>query len=134
MAGEYFADLQEEVEREVMACIGCNDCMLACPLPEKQYVTIAQLNFGVLEDRITDPAVVDFVQACTQCQQCVPVCPADLHRADMVLWNKLKVEDVEPDRLMPLQVGPNVYPSRWTLDALATHMAGLPLFRGVHAG
>jgi CRP-like cAMP-binding protein/Fe-S-cluster-containing hydrogenase component 2 len=132
MAGEYFADLQEEVEHEVMACIGCNDCMLACPLPEKQYVTISQLNFGVLEDTLTDPAVIQFVQACTQCQQCVPVCPADLHRADMVLWNKLKVENVQPNRYMPLMIGNQlVENSGWTLDGLATQLSELPLFAGV---
>src|SRR6266536_4428417 len=103
MAVDYFTSLQQEVEREVMACIGCNDCLLACPLPDKHFVTIAQLNAGALAPHITDPQVIDFVMACTQCQQCVPVCPADLHRADIVLWNKMKVEDVEPDRLMPLQ-------------------------------
>jgi CRP-like cAMP-binding protein/Fe-S-cluster-containing hydrogenase component 2 len=134
MAVDYFTSLQREVEREVMACIGCNDCLLACPLPDKHFVTIAQLNAGALASHITDPQVIDFVMACTQCQQCVPVCPADLHRADIVLWNKMKVEDVEPDRLMPLQVGPNVFQSGWTLDALSTHLSGLPLFRGVEPG
>jgi len=133
MALDYFTQLQQEVEREVMACIGCNDCLLACPLPDKHFVTIAQLNAGALATHITDPQVIDFVRACTQCQQCVPVCPADLHRADIVLWNKVRVEDVEPDRIMPLQVGPNVFQSTWTLDTLATHLAGLPLFRGVEA-
>jgi L-lactate utilization protein LutB len=123
MALDYFTS-PAEVEREVLACIGCNDCLLACPLPDKHFVTIAQLNAGALATHITDPQVIDFVRACTQCQQCVPVCPADLHRADIVLWNKIRVEDVEPDRMMPMQVGPNVFQSTWTLDALATHLAG----------
>jgi CRP-like cAMP-binding protein/Fe-S-cluster-containing hydrogenase component 2 len=116
-----------------MACIGCNDCLLACPLPDKHFVTIAQLNAAAITTHIMDPQVIDFVKACTQCQQCVPVCPADLHRADMVLWNKMRVEDVEPDRVMPLQVGPNVFQSTWTLDALSNHLSTLPLFRGVEA-
>jgi formate hydrogenlyase subunit 6/NADH:ubiquinone oxidoreductase subunit I len=30
--------------RDVMACIGCNDCMLACPLPQASMVTIAEIN------------------------------------------------------------------------------------------
>jgi len=131
MAVDYFTALQQEVEREVMACIGCNDCLLACPLPDKHFVTIAQLNSAALTTHIMDPQVIDFVKACTQCQQCVPVCPADLHRADIVLWNKMRVEDVEPDRVMPMQVGPNVFQSTWTLDALSNHLANLPLFRGV---
>ena len=131
MPADYFTTLRREVEREVMACIGCNDCLLACPLPDKHFVTIAQLNSAALTTHIMDQQVIDFVRACTQCQQCVPVCPADLHRADIVLWNKMKVEDVQPDRIMPLQVGPNIYSSNWRLDTLAAHLANLPLFRGV---
>ena len=128
---DFFDALRSEVEREIMACIGCNDCLLACPLPEAKQVTIAQLNHAVLDEQIVSADVIDFVQACTQCQQCVPVCPADLHRADIVLYNKLKVEDVAADHEMPLQVGPNITGSGWSLDALATHVAAFPLFAGV---
>ncbi len=128
---DFFDALRNEVEREIMACIGCNDCLLACPLPEAKQVTIAQLNHAVLDEHIVSADVIGFVQACTQCQQCVPVCPADLHRADIVLYNKLKVEDVAADEEMPLQVGPNIAGSGWTLDALAKHVAGFPLFEGV---
>ena len=128
---DFFDALRSEVEREIMACIGCNDCLLACPLPEAKQVTIAQLNHAVLDERIVSADVIDFVQACTQCQQCVPVCPADLHRADIVLYNKLKVEEVAPDHEMPLQVGPSITGSGWSLDALANHVASLPLFSGV---
>jgi Fe-S-cluster-containing hydrogenase component 2 len=130
---DYMEYLRDEVEREVMACIGCNDCMLACPLPQKQHVTIAELNAGVLSARITNPNVIEFVTACTQCQQCIPVCPADLHRADMVLWNKLKVENVAPNRQMPLQVGSQVIPSNWTLDTLAGQLGTFQLFQNVPA-
>jgi CRP-like cAMP-binding protein/Fe-S-cluster-containing hydrogenase component 2 len=128
---DFFDALRSEVEREIMACIGCNDCLLACPLPEAKQVTIAQLNHAVLDEQIVSADVIGFVQACTQCQQCVPVCPADLHRADIVLYNKLKVEEVAPDREMPLQVGPNITGSGWSLDALANHVTSLPLFAGV---
>jgi CRP-like cAMP-binding protein/Fe-S-cluster-containing hydrogenase component 2 len=128
---DFFDALRSEVEREIMACIGCNDCLLACPLPEAKQVTIAQLNHAVLDEQIVSADVIGFVQACTQCQQCVPVCPADLHRADIVLYNKLKVEEVAADREMPLQVGPSITGSGWTLDALANHVAAFPLFEGV---
>jgi CRP-like cAMP-binding protein/Fe-S-cluster-containing hydrogenase component 2 len=131
MPTDYFDQLREEVEREVMACIGCNDCILACPLPEKRFVTIAELNAGVLAEKITAPNVAAFVQACTQCQQCIPVCPADLHRADMVLWNKLKVENAAPNQVMQMQVGESVTPSAWTLDSLSKHLTEIPLFQGV---
>ena len=128
---DFFEALRHEVEREIMACIGCNDCLLACPLPEAKQVTISQLNHAVLDEQIASADVINFVQACTQCQQCVPVCPADLHRADIVLYNKQKVEDVAGDHDMPLQVGPNITPSGWSLDTLARHVALLPLFEGV---
>ena len=128
---DFFDALRSEVEREIMACIGCNDCLLACPLPEAKRVTIAQLNHAVLDEQIVSADVIGFVQACTQCQQCVPVCPADLHRADIVLYNKLKVEEVAADHEMPLQVGPSITGSGWSLDALANHVASLPLFSGV---
>ena len=128
---DFFDALRSEVEREIMACIGCNDCLLACPLPEAKQVTIAQLNHAVLDEHIVSADVIGFVQACTQCQQCVPVCPADLHRADIVLYNKLKVEEVAADHEMPLQVGPSITGSGWSLDALANHVASLPLFSGV---
>jgi CRP-like cAMP-binding protein/Fe-S-cluster-containing hydrogenase component 2 len=131
---DFFDALRSEVEREIMACIGCNDCLLACPLPEAKQVTIAQLNHAVLDERIVSADVIGFVQACTQCQQCVPVCPADLHRADIVLYNKLKVEDVAADHEMPLQVGPNITGSGWSLDALSKHVAAFPLFAGVEPG
>ena len=36
--------LKDAVEREVLACIGCNDCLLACPIVESRQVTIAELN------------------------------------------------------------------------------------------
>jgi CRP-like cAMP-binding protein/Fe-S-cluster-containing hydrogenase component 2 len=120
--------LQFKAESDVMACIGCNDCMLACPLPQAKLVTIAELNSGVHLPVITNPRVAEFVTACTQCRQCVPACPADLSRADMVLFNKMKVEDRVPNFALMLQVGSRVMPSGWTLDALAQRVGEVPLF------
>jgi CRP-like cAMP-binding protein/Fe-S-cluster-containing dehydrogenase component len=121
-------ELARKAESDVMACIGCNDCMLACPLPQAKLVTIAELNSGVHMPVITNPRVAEFVTACTQCRQCVPACPADLSRADMVLFNKMKVEDRVPNFALMLQVGPRVLPSGWTLDALAARVGEVPLF------
>jgi Fe-S-cluster-containing hydrogenase component 2/CRP-like cAMP-binding protein len=123
--------LAEQVEADVMACIGCNDCMLACPLTEARNVSIAELNAAVHLPFITNPNVLGFVTACTQCRQCVPACPADLSRADIVLINKMKVEDTVPDHALMLQVGPQAVPSPWTLDGLATTLKDLPLFAGL---
>jgi CRP-like cAMP-binding protein/Fe-S-cluster-containing hydrogenase component 2 len=123
--------LAEKAESEVMSCIGCNDCMLACPLTEARNVTIAEINAAVHLPLITNPNVITFVTACTQCRQCVPACPADLSRADMVLFNKMKVEDTVPDHTLMLQVGRGVVPSPWTLDGLASTLKDLPLFAGL---
>ena len=131
LVDDYLVDLKDEVEREVMACIGCNDCLIACPLPESSVVTIAALNAAVLSEQVPEGDVAEFVQSCTQCQQCVPVCPADLHRADMVLWNKMKMQDVAGDREMPLQVDKDIEPSGITLDGLAAALSTIPLFGGV---
>jgi Fe-S-cluster-containing hydrogenase component 2/CRP-like cAMP-binding protein len=122
--------LKQAVEREVLACIGCNDCLLACPVAESRQVTIAELNGAVHLPTINAPNVAAFVTACTQCQQCVPACPADLNRADMVLFNKLKVEDSVPDHELTLQARTVAFPSGMTLDGLSQKLGALQLFRG----
>ncbi|MDQ3985662.1 MAG: cyclic nucleotide-binding domain-containing protein [Actinomycetota bacterium] len=131
MTVDFIEELRDVVRHDTMACIGCNDCLLACPLPESRAVTIAELNQAVTEEQITATNVMEFVMRCTQCQQCVPVCPADLSRADIVLWNKMKVESVAPDRPVPLQAGEQIVPSQWTVDQLSSHLLTLPLFEGV---
>ena len=128
---DFIEQLRQTVRHDTMACIGCNDCLLACPLPESRAVTIAELNQAVTAEQITAWNVMEFVMKCTQCQQCVPVCPADLSRADIVLWNKMKVESVAPDRPLPLQAGEQIVTSQWTVDQLAVHLLKLPLFAGV---
>jgi CRP-like cAMP-binding protein/Fe-S-cluster-containing hydrogenase component 2 len=123
--------LADRVLAEVSACIGCHDCMLACPLPQAVEVTIAELNAAVHEPVIQSPHVARFLAACTQCRQCVPACPADLSRADMVLFNKMKVEDAVPDQVLWLQVGTRVVPSPFTLDALAMELPQIQIFAGI---
>ncbi len=124
-------DIAARALSDVTACIGCNDCMLACPLPQSRSISIASLNAAVNESVIDDAAVIDFVTACTQCRQCVPACPADLSRAEMVLFNKMKVEDQIPDHPLPVQVGERVETSNWTLDALSHELARLSIFAKV---
>lgn len=123
--------LEARVGDHVMACIGCNDCLLACPIPQSRLVTIGELNAAVHLPVVEAPNVVEFVAACTQCRQCVPVCPADIDRADMVLFNKMKVEDTLPDREIALQARSVSMGSGWTLDGLSAELTNLALFAGV---
>ncbi len=126
----YQQELYAEVVEQAMACIGCNDCLLACPLPESRQITIGELNAAIHQPIIEQGNVIRFVTACTQCQQCVPACPADLSRAQMVLFNKLKVEDATEDYELILQAHNVTIPSGWTLDALSRNLTGLLLFEG----
>ena len=47
---DFIEELREKVRHDTMACIGCNDCLLACPLPESRAVTIAELNQAVTSE------------------------------------------------------------------------------------
>ena len=127
----YEQELHARVEDQLLACIGCNDCLLACPLPESRNVTIGELNQLIHLPVITAQNVRGFLNACTQCEQCVPACPTDLNRAQMVLLNKLKVEDTAPDQELMLQARTGLVPSRWRLDQLASSLTELELFTGV---
>jgi len=129
----YAEELAARVTAQSLACIGCNDCLLACPIPESRTVTIAELNRAVRLPVIAEPRVIEFLNACTQCKQCVPACPADLDRSEMVLANKLKVEDAVPNHELMLQEGASVRPSGFSLDGLAGGLTALELFRGVSA-
>jgi Fe-S-cluster-containing hydrogenase component 2/CRP-like cAMP-binding protein len=125
----YERELARRVEAQALACIGCNDCLLACPVPESRSVTIGELNASIHLPLITQKNVVDFLGACTQCKQCVPACPADLSRAEMVLFNKLKVENSIPNHELLLQTKTGTRRSGWMLDALAQNLATLELFK-----
>jgi Fe-S-cluster-containing hydrogenase component 2/CRP-like cAMP-binding protein len=126
----YESDLARSVEAQSLACIGCNDCLLACPIPEATGVTIGELNRALHLPVITQPSVVNFVSACTQCGQCIPACPADLSRAEMVLFNKLKVEDGVPNHELLLSTRSITFPSGISLDQLAADLGTIELFRG----
>jgi Fe-S-cluster-containing hydrogenase component 2/CRP-like cAMP-binding protein len=125
----YERELARRVEAQTLACIGCNDCLLACPIPESRSVTIGELNAAIHLPLITQKNVVEFLGACTQCKQCVPACPADLSRADMVLYNKLKVENSIPNHELLLQTKTGTTRSGWMLDTLAQNLATLELFK-----
>ena len=85
-------------------------------------VTIGALN-GYAEGIGAPSALVrEFVADCTQCHACVPVCPVDIQRSRIVLWNKLK--DVpSASRRVSVQVGAKRVDSDWTLGELSGRFA-----------
>jgi len=82
-----------QVKQEVHACIGCNECLLACPALAEP-ITINVLNKETLTGKIS-PSVARFARSCYQCGACVSPCPAGLHRDAMMMW--LKVRLVSPE-------------------------------------
>ena len=78
-----------QVAQEVHACIGCNECLLACPALGES-VTIDMLNHETLGGPISRP-VAQFARACYQCGACVAPCPVGLHRDAMMMWLKVRL-------------------------------------------
>jgi Na+-translocating ferredoxin:NAD+ oxidoreductase RnfC subunit len=78
-----------QVEQEIHACIGCNECLLACPALAEP-VTIDVLNRETLGGPISS-SVARFARACYQCGACVSPCPSGLHRDAMMMWLKVRL-------------------------------------------
>jgi ferredoxin len=78
-----------QVVQELHACIGCNECLLACPAATDS-ITIDVLNRETLSGAISVP-VARFARACYQCGACVAPCPVGLHRDAMMMWLKVRM-------------------------------------------
>lgn len=78
-----------QVSQELHACIGCNECLLACPAATAS-ITIDVLNRETLSGPISVP-VARFARACYQCGACVAPCPVGLHRDAMMMWLKVRM-------------------------------------------
>lgn len=78
-----------QVLQEINACIGCNECLLACPALAEP-ITIDRLNRETLSGSIS-PAVARFARTCYQCGACVSPCPVGLHRDAMMMWLKVRL-------------------------------------------
>lgn len=84
---------RSQVTQEIRACIGCNECLLACPALAEP-ITIDVLNKETLAGTITPP-IARFARACYQCGACVSPCPVGLHRDAMMMWLKVKLISTE---------------------------------------
>jgi Na+-translocating ferredoxin:NAD+ oxidoreductase RnfC subunit len=80
---------KSQVEQEIQACIGCNECLLACPALAEP-ITIDILNRETIAGPISAP-VERFTHACYQCGACVSPCPVGLHRDAMMMWLKVRL-------------------------------------------
>lgn len=78
-----------QIAQEIAACIGCNECLLACPALA-QPLTIDMLNRETLSGTISKP-VARFARSCYQCGACVAPCPVGLHRDAMMMWLKVRL-------------------------------------------
>ena len=82
-----------EVAEELAACIGCNECLFACPAIAEP-IHIATLNAETLSGPISQP-VAHFACSCYQCGACVAPCPVGLHRDLMMLWLKMRLRGLQ---------------------------------------
>src|SRR5947207_15755172 len=80
---------RSQVTQEIRTCIGCNECLLACPALAEP-ITIDVLNRETFSGPISVP-VARFARACYQCGACVAPCPVGLHRDAMMMWLKVSL-------------------------------------------
>ncbi|MBI5135974.1 MAG: (Fe-S)-binding protein [Nitrospirae bacterium] len=79
--------LKRKVEADLAACIGCHECLQACPVAGPE-LRIADLNAATVGIIPPSDVIRRFVWECFQCGRCVPACPVGLERDAMVLWQK----------------------------------------------
>ena len=118
---------EEQIRFEIDMCIGCDRCMLACPVPMSATVSIADLNSATISGPVS-AQLARFTSECVLCGSCVPVCPVDNHRDLLMLSLK--------QRLGPAWHGPvdagrvqAMLPAGWNVATLLTHLREQPVFR-----
>jgi Na+-translocating ferredoxin:NAD+ oxidoreductase RnfC subunit len=84
-----------QVRQEIQACIGCNECLLACPALAEP-ITIDVLNRETISGEVSAP-IARFARACYQCGACVSPCPVGLHRDAMMMWLKVRLINTRED-------------------------------------
>src|SRR5439155_11982434 len=78
-----------QVAQELHACIGCNECVVACPAVTDS-ITIDVLNRETLSGPISVP-VARFARACYQCVVGIAPCPVVVLRDAMRIWVKVRI-------------------------------------------
>jgi Fe-S oxidoreductase len=124
--------LKAEVERGLAACIGCNECMRACPVADPT-LRIADLNFATASDAPPSGAAERLAVECFQCGLCVPVCPVGLERDGMVLWLKTRMEKPPPQYIDDLKHKGSGQPVRRQVEVALHNLRRRPRMKGLAA-
>ena len=117
----------QQIRFEIDICIGCDRCMLACPVPMSTMVTIADLNRATLSGQVDDQ-LARFTTECVLCGSCVPVCPVDNHRDLLMLSLKQRLgpswhRPIDADRVQTM------LPRGWNIALLLSRLREQLLFR-----
>ncbi len=115
---------QKGIDFEIDMCIGCDRCMVACPIPSSADVTIADLNRATIKQAIS-PQVALFTQECIMCGSCVPVCPVDNHRDLLMLALKQRVGSSWEDAADIEHITEKL-PANWSLARLLRNLRAQP--------
>ncbi|MBV9712248.1 MAG: FHA domain-containing protein, partial [Ktedonobacteraceae bacterium] len=116
---------EKRVQFEIDMCIGCNQCMSACPLPSSTQVRITDLNQATVSNEIGFH-VARFTHECIMCGSCVPVCPVDNHRDLLMLSLKQRLgspwdSDIDVSRIL------DVLPPGWSIPLLINRLRRQPI-------
>jgi Fe-S oxidoreductase len=122
--------LKREVERGLAACIGCNECMRACPVADPG-LRLAELNHATGNEAPLPPLVERLAVECFQCGLCVPVCPVGLERDSMVLWLKTRLEKLPPQYVDDLKHKGAGQPVRRQVEITFHNLMQRPRMKGL---
>jgi Fe-S oxidoreductase len=117
--GKLTKSMQTKSTEELSRCILCHKCLDACPI-FKQNFSIQELNTAIQPETDVPDVVKSFAFSCIQCRQCVPVCPKNLHRDEMLLVLRHKLRKEKPygyKRYLAIR-GPNLSPIAQTAQGL----------------
>jgi Fe-S oxidoreductase len=112
-----------KVTDELSRCILCHKCLDVCPLYKHDF-SIKELNTATHQKTGVPDAMKSFIFSCIQCRQCVMVCPENLHRDEMILVLRYKLQKQKPyayKRYLSIR-GPHLSPIAQTAQGVFTVM------------